>query len=518
VANFKVPLIIRGEIIEDYTIEHRDRGSGRSFATADVERYLDRIATESPAILTDLYSISFDDIVGYLAELGRRLDLDTNAFWREAFEVSCGSSNLSRSVLESVYRTSPRVFAPEAVRQIAETRIGIRFLEGWVRTDLHKGRAVEVRAVGSRSAHIIAGNVPVVAVGSLLRSAITRNDSIVKVPSNDPLTMGAIARTMIAMAPTHPLTRHLTVAYWKGGDERIEQRIYHPRHIEKLVAWGGLASIKHVAKYIQPGIDLITLDPKASTTLIGKEALTDDATMREVARRTAADLGGWDQEACVNARIMFLESGSHAAGVALANRFGEYLFQEMQRLPRTISAGPVHFNPTLKAEIQSILHQEDFYKVFTDRTQIERTGAIIVSQSGEQVDFPQLLYGRVGNVVPIDSIDEAMNYFSGATQTVGVYPDELRRRLRDRGALMGGQNFVPVGYAIASSMVGPQDGIEPERRMCRWVVDTLCDPAIVGGPWMHEAELAQLPGSRTLATAEDTAPISERGIDVASLG
>src|SRR3546814_5944892 len=36
----------------------------------------------------------------------------------------------------------------------------------------------------------------------------------------------AAARTMIDMDPDHPLTRHLSVAYWKGGDEEVEQYLY----------------------------------------------------------------------------------------------------------------------------------------------------------------------------------------------------------------------------------------------------------------------------------------------------
>jgi len=123
----------------------------------------------------------------------------------------------------------------------------------------------------------------------------------VKVPSNDPVTMGAIARTMIDMAPNHPITRHLSVAYWRGATSPFEERIYQPQHIERLVAWGGFASMKHITKYLQPGIDLIPMEPKSSTTLIGKEALADGPTMREVARRVAADVGGYDQEACTNA-------------------------------------------------------------------------------------------------------------------------------------------------------------------------------------------------------------------------
>ena len=36
------------------------------------------------------------------------------------------------------------------------------------------------------------------------------------------LTALAIARTLADVAPNHPLTKHLTVAYWKGGDTAVE--------------------------------------------------------------------------------------------------------------------------------------------------------------------------------------------------------------------------------------------------------------------------------------------------------
>ena len=74
------------------------------------------------------------------------------------------------------------------------------------------------------------------------------------------------------------------VGYWKGGDAAVEEALYRPEHIEKIVAWGGLASVNHVTRYIQPGLEMIALDPKRSATIIGPQAFDDDATMREVAR------------------------------------------------------------------------------------------------------------------------------------------------------------------------------------------------------------------------------------------
>src|SRR3546814_7779333 len=89
---------------------------------------------------------------------------------------------------------------------------------------------------------------------------------------------------MVEMAPDHPITRHISVAYWKGGDEAIEEAIYDPRGVEKIIAWGGFDSVKHITRYLQPGIDLITQDPKLSGTIIGKEAFADEATLRHVAK------------------------------------------------------------------------------------------------------------------------------------------------------------------------------------------------------------------------------------------
>ena len=61
------------------------------------------------------------------------------------------------------------------------------------------------------------------------------------------------------------------------------------------------ASIRWITRYIQPGLELIALDPKRSATIIGAEAFEDEATMRDVAGRAAVDIGVANQEGCANA-------------------------------------------------------------------------------------------------------------------------------------------------------------------------------------------------------------------------
>lgn len=471
---FNVPLIIRGQVIENADIMHSGRGGGISFTSPDVGLHMAELPLSSPGGLTDLYALSLEEIFDFLGELGSRLTIAGNPWVEEAFKASCHTSGLGESILRSMYNNLSRSLEPRALRETVEQTIGISHLQGWVKSQLDGGLDVRVRAFGARCVHIVAGNAPGVSAMTVARNAITRGDAIIKTPSNDPMTAAAIARTMIEMAPSHPLTRHLSVAYWKGGNAAIEEKLYSYRHIEKIVAWGGMASIKHIAKYIQPGVELVALDPKLSSTIIGKEAFLDEETMRNVAAELAKDGGGLNQEACVNARVVWVESGTDDEGIAALNRFGQMVYDEIQALPAEISSPAVRCDPKLEEEVDALkIGGNDWYRVIGGG----RDGAVIVSQMDEAVDFAPILANRVINLVPFDDIDTPVHAVTSYTQTIGIYPETLKEELRDRLALQGAQRLVTLGYALAATTHGLQDAIEPWRRMCRWIVDERHQPS-----------------------------------------
>lgn len=468
---WRVPLVIRGEVIDTGDVEFGGRRGDVRFTAPDVSAHLDRLALGAPSRMADLYSISFDEIIDYLARLGPRLAVAENPYLQESFELSRLTSGLSDSILRYHYETLPHYFRPEVVRETADRLVGIDYLEGWVEQPpgVKPDVTVRIRAFGARCVHVIAGNVPVVGAATVIRNAITRSDAIIKTPSNDPLTSAALVRTMIDMAPDHPLTRHVSVAYWKGGDERIEATLYDPRRVEKIVAWGGFASIKHITRYLQPGLDLITLDPKHSSTIIGPEAFADERTLLSVARRLAVDIGALNQEGCVNARVVYVASGTDEAGLARANRLGALTFDAIAHLPAHLSTPHKAFDPELRSEIEALRFVDDEYKLFGGRG---NEGAVIVSQSDAPVDFARMLACRVANLVPIDDLDTAVRSVNAYTQTIGVFPESLKAKLRDRLAFQGAQRLVSLGGAATlQGSATPQDGIEPVRRMCKWIVD-----------------------------------------------
>jgi hypothetical protein len=94
-------------------------------------------------------------------------------------------------------------------------------------------------------------------------------------------------------------------------------------------------------------------------------------------------------------------------------------------------------------------------------------GGVIVSQTDQPVEFAPLLTNRVANLVPIDDLNVAISAVTAYTQTIGIYPDELIPKIRDQLADAGAQRLVTLGYLAPSrSFAGPQDGMEPMRRMC----------------------------------------------------
>ena len=477
---YTVPLFLRGRLITDELVPFDNRTGVSQFQAADMAKYVEQVPLKSPTEMTDLYELSFDEILDVLAALGNALDFESNTHLQEAYEASLVANVLPAEMMKNSYRVLRALFSRDNVTEIADSQVGLDYLNGWVPHRLRDGRELRVRAFGSRVLHIPAGNGGLVSAVTILRSVITRSDVIVKAPSNDPLTAIAIARTLADVAPDHPITKHLVVGYWKGGDRSVEEILYQPHHIEKIVAWGGLASVKHVTRYIQPGLELIALDPKRSATIIGREAFADEHTMREVARRAATDIGVANQEGCANARVIYVLTGTDDEGLANANRFGELVYQELVSLPAVVSTAPRYPNRELLDHLEASRMTDDFYRVIGGE---EREGAIVVSQLDEPVDYSPMLSGRVANVVPVDNIDKVAAAVNSYTQTIGIYPESLKRQLRDTLPLFGAQRLTSLGYACSVAVAMPQDAIEPIRRMCKWIVDEECDPDVVVPLW-----------------------------------
>lgn len=479
-----IPIIARGRIImpgED-AVEFKGRG-GAAFRQADPHKHIHDLVLGNTARLRDLHDTPMAEIVELLAELGKRLVLDDNPLLQQSFALALQAGGLAEPILRGVYDALPQMFDPALMLAMVDKTIGLDYIDGWVSS----GGAfdnVSIRAVGTRQLHITAGNVPVVAAMTVARAGLTKSDILIKSPSNDPLTANAIARTLIELAPDHPVTRHIAVAYWKGGDEFMDSQIVRTSRIDKITAWGGMSSVRHIQKFLQPGIDLTALNPKYSMSMVGREGLESEAAMDEVAVGLATLAGFYNQTACANTRIVYVESGTDEDEIERVIALGRKMVSAYAKLPPLLSVPFTERNRELEAELDAVRDEDDFYHVEGDTL----TGGFVVSKFNDRVEFYDKLNNRVVNFVPVDSLMDVIKWCDDTTQTVGLYPESRRAELRDAFALAGVQRLVSLAggdpmtvYANSHHMPpgSPHDGIEPMRRSVRWVVDMR--PVAAGG-------------------------------------
>lgn len=291
--------MIRGEVDHGTPVD-----LGRLTAPAlDLDRLVWPRTEPGPA-----FHVPVAEIVDLLVETGEALKADRAGLLAEALERMAPVSPLPAEVLERAYAVLWRSFQrPGLYAQIDHELGGADVLDGWREVRLPDERVAAIRAFPPRLVHIIAGNAPGVAAMSVVRGALTKGVNLVKLPSNDLFTATAILRTMAAVAPGHPVVRSFSAAYWRGGDEVVESALFRPQFFDKLVAWGGEATIRSALKYVGPGFELVSFDPKTSISMIGREAFASEETLARAADAGAADATFFNQQACVASRFQFVE-------------------------------------------------------------------------------------------------------------------------------------------------------------------------------------------------------------------
>jgi hypothetical protein len=485
-----IPFLIRGRVIEpgDDAIEFGGRAGAR-FRTPNALRYADQLGLADPGELRDLHDTPVSEIIDFLVELGPRLALDENPLLQAAYGLALDAGDLTESILRRVYDDFLSMFNGDRLAGSVEKGVGTAFLDGWVELGAPGRSSKRMRAIGTRQLHIIAGNVPVVAASTVVQAALSKGDCLIKMPSNDPFTAAAIVQSMIELDADHPVTKHFSVAYWKGGTEEVERQIIRPSRIEKLVAWGGTASMRHIQKYLVPGIELIAYNPKWSIAIVGRETLESDEAMREAAFGVAYQAGIMNQTGCNNTRVVYAECSTDEDDLERLERFGHAIHEAFGKLSPSVSTPPKRPDPDLDAELRAVALEEEYYRVIGDTS----FGGAIVSRTEDRVEFSDELNNRIVNVVPVEDIARVASWVNESTQTVGVYPQRLREALRDDLALHGVQRIIPLlgedavdserslwqhdpaGADPSQHHGNPHDGSQSARRMVRWVVDESTD-------------------------------------------
>jgi hypothetical protein len=265
---------------------------------------------------------------------------------------------------------------------------------------------------------------------------------------------------MAEVDPDYPVTQSFSCVYWRGGDAEVEGALFRAQYFDRLVAWGGDAAIQSAIRYMAPGFDLVSFDPKVSISLLGREALVSDDTMRESAAAAATDAGLFNQEVCAASRFVYAE-GDRAPLAQWCEHLVRELGVEREYADAVV---PTLLPADVRAEITVLRSMSPTYEVFGSD---DGTGLVVLSD--EPVGFHPS--AKTVNVVRVESLDDALEYVNVATQTIGIYPRGRGVELRDSLAAHGMQRLVPLGEVMQVAPGFPHDGFLPMHRFVKWLVD-----------------------------------------------
>jgi hypothetical protein len=449
------PFIVRGKLVQAAEVRHSSRDLGVEFLTPQID--LDELIAPrtEPG---PLFDVKLDEILDFLVATGEAMKRDRSGYLAECVDKIAITNVLPRSQIEYQMVVAAELLHKGRLREYAEHNLGdARLLDQWIQRVDSTGRRSFTRAFPPRLIHVLPGNAPVASVQSIALAAMVKAVNLFKMGSSDPFMAVAVLRTMMDVDPDHPVLRSMSAVYWRGGDERVERAVYRPQYFDKIVAWGGGDAINNVIKYLMPGLQLVSFDPKTSISMIGKEMFASDRTLDEAAGCAARDVSLANQEACVCSRVLFIEG--ERAQIEL---FCQRLQLKLAELSAASGRAPALPRDMIE-EIETLKMMGDDFAVWG-----KPDGNGLVVLSPEPTDFHPIR--KTANVVPVASLKEAFRYVNVATQTVGIYPPQRMAELRDGLASGGAQRIVRLGDAGGQSLGAPHDAMYIMHRFVHWIV------------------------------------------------
>lgn len=377
----------------------------------------------------------------------------------------------AESLLPSVTAFHPAMVALVLDRMAAEWRAPV--LERLLEAELGGAAALEsfLPAPGGRRArafgpglafHVFAGNVPGVAVTSLVRVLLVRGASIGKTARGEPVLPVLFARAMAAESAA--LGAALAVTHWPGGEGAAEEEALAAADV--VVGYGGPVAMAALRRRTPASARLVEHGPRVSVGIVGTAALAEPeraaATIRDVARAVAV----LDQQGCVSPQALLVVEGGAMSAADFARALGAALQELEHRLPR----GPLE--PAEAAAVHRLRNEAEFRGIGGAPVEVFASPGtawtVVLDATGE---LRASCLNRFITVHPAASVSAAVARLAPlgqALQTVAVAGPRDRQEAAAALGRLGATRVTSFRAAPWPPGHGHHDGRGPLRELVRW--------------------------------------------------
>ncbi len=422
------------------------------------------LVAEAQKIRHDFRRVPLVAILTVLDRVSRRLADPEDPYRQEALRLLPDLIGFTPEMIGAGIDTLCSILQRENLETRLQCDLGnASFMDEYVYHDDFKGymRAMPLGVI----AHVAAGNVFVGAVDSLIQGILTKNISLLKLSSNDPVFPLLFAKVVKECDPEGVVSRSFALLPFAGGEVEIERIL--KLECDGIIVYGGREAVEVYRSGLGPHTKLIEYGPKYSTVFVDADVV-EAKGLQKTARTVARDFTMWEQSACSSPHTVFVrgtqEQGEQFAR-ALADAINTY----------TTTYPPCSKAPNTQAEI---LKERETALVRQAMGQAE----CILPESGSQdwtVIFEKIPEFRVSCqfrsafVTCVDDFSQALEIlqpYGKFLQSAGILADQATLfELAESFAAVGGDRVVEIGNMARRKHGSPHDGTRALHELVRWV-------------------------------------------------
>jgi hypothetical protein len=394
-----------------------------------------------------LLSIPISEIVSAIDAAVAQLERDQPA----TVELLSSFTGYSREIVAQTLSHMFRDWRADSLLALLQSEFrDPRALDGPVPDPALPARRIAVYGF-PRTLHIFSGNVPGVAVTSLIRSLLVKSATLGKTASGEPILPVLFARALHTVSPS--LAECLAVTYWPGSSPQLDAAAI--RDADAIVIYGGDEAVSAYTR-AAAGRRLVVHGPRLSFGVVG--GAFDPSVARDVAHAVAA----YDQQGCVSPHLVYVIGDPSAA-----SRFAQAVGEELQKLSGDLPRG------ALSAGEAVAIRNARTAAEFADDTELigsEQDGFAVIVENDPS--FRLSCLNRVLYVKAVATIPQMLALLPGPehlqSAAVEGFNESEKAGLARRLGLAGVSRITSFAQLPWPPMHWHHDGSTPLGELVRW--------------------------------------------------
>ncbi len=303
-----------------------------------------------------------------------------------------------------------------------------------------RARALSATVPDRLAGVVLAGNIPGLAVQSLLPALLLGLPLLLKSASAEPWFAPALVAALVAREPA--LADAYAAVAFTGDDAESFAAAFE--NVDPLLAYGGTTAVASLAA--RCGTRLLAHGPKASVAFVGA-----GVDLVGTARGLARDIALFDQRGCLSVQAVYTESDPEELADALAWA----LALESARLPH----GPI--DPAIAAAVQQLRAEAELRQGSRPKLHLDlAVGTVLVERENFFRPVPGLRTVRVHGVEALREMLPVLAQWKGRLQGA-VLAGPAALELATALPLLGFSRLAPPGELQSVDASWANGGIDP---------------------------------------------------------